>query len=104
MRSTFVASIRAAKSRFMVVLPSGVGGFRHIAPQQSRKFPGNHRTTEIVPLPLWTAVLLKEYELLLCFHTFRYDPHMQTFPHADHRADDTGVVGIRSEVAHERLV
>jgi hypothetical protein len=29
---------------------------------------------------------------------------MQALPHADHRGDDTGVVRIRREIAHERLV
>ena len=74
------------------------------ARQQSSELTGNHRTTEKMALPLGAAVLLKKNQLIPCFHTFRHNPHMQTFPHANHGADDTGIVSIRSEIAHEGLI
>ncbi len=80
------------------------GGFCEIGSQQLRELTGKHRTAEIVALRHRAAVLLKKSYLISCFHTFRHNPHMQTLPHADHRVDDTGIVSIGSEIAHERLI
>ena len=47
---------------------------------------------------------LQEFELLSCFNAFRHDAHMEPFPHANHGADDTRIVRICSNIAHERLI
>jgi hypothetical protein len=49
-------------------------------------------------------MLLKESQLLSRFYTFRDDPHMQILSHADHRADDTGVIRIHCAAGHKRPI
>jgi hypothetical protein len=69
--------------------------------QQLSAFSGSHRPTEIVGLSERTIVVLKEYELFPRFNAFRDHPHMQMAAHADHRSDDTGIVGICSDPVHK---
>jgi hypothetical protein len=65
---------------------------------------GNHRTTEIEALSLFTTSGLKESKLVLRFHTFRDDSLLETSPHVDYRADDGGIFAPRIDFLHERLV
>src|SRR5258706_14087885 len=80
------------------------GGFPLCRVQHLAEITGNHRLAEIIALGLGEVLLLKEGKLFSRFHTLRHDPLMQTFAHADHGADDAGVVRVRGEIAHEGMI
>ena len=57
------------------------------------KLLGSHRAAEIVALSLATVLSLKEGELLSRLHALGNDPLLEALAHADHCADDRGIVG-----------
>ena len=71
------------------------------ASQELSAFPRHHRLAEIVALPEWALMVLKECKLLQSFNAFGDHLHMQVAAHADHRSDDAGVVRIGSDTVHE---
>ncbi len=53
---------------------------------------GSNGPTEIVSLPLIAAIGLKKCQLLGCFHALSDHPVLETFTHADDRANDDSII------------
>jgi hypothetical protein len=51
-----------------------------------------------------TVFFAQECELFARLYAFGHDPLLQTLADGDHGADDAGVVRVRGEIAHERLI
>ena len=77
---------------------------RQARSQQDGKGLCGHRSTEIIALPLVAMQVQKASVLLGCFHAFGNDPFPQTLAHADHGADDIGIVRVGDHPVDKRLI
>ena len=80
--------------------PVGVCSFR-LGQQQLQVVIGAHRLAEQEPLHVRAAQLLQECELRLFLDTFRDNVHIEVLSHLDDRVDDSRVVRVRDDFAHE---
>lgn len=62
------------------------------------------RAVEVVPLGLVAIGGKEEGALLVRFHPFRDDPLVQRVGQGGDRMDDGAIVGVRRDIADERLI